>query len=665
MAKQQAKNQTTKKQPATNAQSPKNTSTPSGDMLESLDNLFLKREKFFLVLGLLLTVLFSILLFDVKVGPGGDDSAYIQRAYDFVHNFTYPGYQGALYPLFLSLFVWILGVKLVLLKFLSVIFMAVSMYFFYKAFSKKIPQSLLGISFILLSLNYYLLYFSSQTYNEAFFIMLQAILFWYMAKHFIADEVSPKFKQFVILGLLLFLLTITKNVAYASVAAVVGYFILNKQWKSSGLTVASFIIFYAPYEMLKRIIWGFSGLQVSSQGTGLMLKDFYNPSKGNEDLMGFLQRVIDNSNLYFSKHFYKLLGFRPEITEISPFLTVVTWALLGLAFYLAFRKNKMLLFTSIYTILLCLVTFLVLQKSWDQWRLIIIVFPFMLLLVFSCFYFIGKMKGMGIIKVALPVVAVIILVTSFFKTTVEKTKIQTDVLSHNLEGDMLYGLTPDWINYIHMSQWAAKNTPEDVFTGVRKTDISFIYGERKFFGITRVYSISADSLFKFMQEPAVYVGFRVEKLAATPLFNLPALKQKTIGIITGKFKFGDNDEPDGNVVAVYKFSTAEWAEWEQHIKATGIYYDANVKTWITNISQSQADYSIIVPDSLLNYLKKNNVKYLMLASLRMNPYENTGSVINTLHRYVYYLQLKYPNMFRVVHTIGDDEQAELLEIRYP
>jgi hypothetical protein len=665
MAKKQANNQVNKKQITQPPQVKKNTPPPAKDILDSLDNFFLKREKFVLYIGLFLTILFSLLLFDVKVGPGGDDSAYIQRAYDFVHSFAYPGYQGALYPLLLSLFIWLFGIKLILLKFLSLIFMAVSMYFFYKAFSKKVPQSLLAISFILLSFNYYLLYFSSQTYNEAFFMMVQAIFFWYLAKNFILDKANPSYKNFLILGLLLFLLTLTKNVAYASIAAVIGYFILTKQWKSAWKTLAGFFIFDIPFEIVKRIVWGSSGLQMSSQGSGLMLKDFYNPSKGNEDFIGFLQRLVDNSNLYFSKHFFKFLGFRPEITEISPFLTIITWLLLGVAFYWAFRKNKLLLFTSIYTILLCLTTFLVLQKSWDQWRLIIIVFPFLLLLGFSSFYHIGKLKGFGIIQVAVPILAIIIFFTSFFKTTLDKTNFQTDVLSHNLEGEMLYGLTPDWVNYIKMSEWAAKNTPANALTGVRKTDISFIYGGRKFFGITKVYSISADSLFKLMPDSFIYIGVRIEKIDALPFFKNPSFKAKTIGFISGKFSFGDNDEPDGNVVGIYKFSPSEWPEWEKQIKTAGVFYDTNIKTWITKINQSPTDFAILQPDGLLDYLKKNHVKYLMLASLRMNPYENTGSIVNTLQRYVYFIQLKYPNVFRVVQTIGDDEVAQLVEINYP
>ena len=148
------------------------------------------------------------------------------------------------------------------------------------------------------------------------------------------------------------------------------------------------------------------------------------------------------------------------------------------------------------------------------------------------------------------------------------------------------------------------------------------------------------------------------------MFNDPGFKAKTVGFISGKFSFGDNEETDGNVVGIYKFTPSEWTEWEKRIKGTGVFYDTDIKTWIKKIAQSPIDYAIIQPDGLLDYLKKNNVKYLILASLRMNPYENTGNIINTLQRYVFFIQLKYPNMFRVVSTTGTDEVAQLLEINY-
>jgi hypothetical protein len=213
-----------------------------------------------------------------------------------------------------------------------------------------------------------------------------------------------------------------------------------------------------------------------------------------------------------------------------------------------------------------------------------------------------------------------------------------------------------------MSEWAAQNTPANYMTGVRKADISFIYGQRKFFGITKVLSISVDSLLKMTADSSVYVGIRAQKLSETPLFNDPAMHERIVGFVNGQFSFGDSEVPDGNIVGIYKFSRSEYPQWEQRLKQTGIYFDPKVRDWVKNLPNTVKDYSILLPDMLLDYLKKNKVKYLMLASLRMNPAEYTGNIITTLHRYVYFIQLKYPNIFRIVNTIGEEENAQLIEI---
>jgi len=429
------------------------------DLLDGLDSFFQKRLNFFFWFGLAFTALFSIFLFDIKVGPGGDDSAYILRAFDFVHEFKYPSYQGPLYPIVLSPFIAIFGINLPILKFLSTIFSVIAAAYFFKAFKNLIPASILVFVFFLTSFNYYLLYFASQTYNEAFFMMLQAIFFFYSAKYFIATNDFPNIKQFIVIGLLLFLMCLTKNIAFVSIAALIGFFVFTGKWKNILYTIGSFALFFVPWEVIKRLIWKTDVSQISSQGSMLMYKDFYNPTRGKEDFMGFLQRIIDNSNLYLSKHFYKFIGFRADsVTEILPSLTVITIIIFLIGIFWAFRKNKLLLLTGFYLASMLVVSFLMLQKHWDQWRLIIIFYPLMLLFLFSSLYYSFKTKELKSLQFVLPLFTAIIFFASF-STTSSNVKTQREALSQNLDGNNLYGWTPDWQSFIQMSQWAAKNTP--------------------------------------------------------------------------------------------------------------------------------------------------------------------------------------------------------------
>lgn len=68
------------------------------------------------------------------------------------------------------------------------------------------------------------------------------------------------------------------------------------------------------------------------------------------------------------------------------------------------------------------------------------------------------------------------------------------------------------------------------------------------------------------------------------------------------------------------------------------------------------------PDSVLAYLKRNHVNFVMLASLRINPHVADGNIINTLWRMMAPVEQKYPNKLRLVHEEGLTEPAYLYMI---
>ncbi len=635
------------------------------DLLDHLDSFFSKRMRFFFWLGVSFTVLFTLLLFEVKVGTGGDDSAYILRSFDFIKSFEYPSYQGPLYPILLSPFIGLFGINLPLLKFISTISIIIAAIYFYKAFRNRIPATLLVLTFVIISYNYYLLYFGSQTYSEAFFLMLQAIFLYYAFRVFATEGYNPSNKDYIITGGLLFLMCLTKNVAYASLGALIGYLIITARWKNILYSIVSFLIFMIPWEILKRVIWDANEIQFSKQGSMLMYKDFYNPSMGKEDFWGMLQRILDNSNLYLSKHFYKFIGLRSDAaTDILPFLTVITIAVFLLALYLVFKRNKVLLFTAIYTASLLFITFVSLQKHWDQWRMIIICFPFMLLLFFTALYYFFKSEQFKSLQLLVPLFAIIIFISSF-KTTSDYVKVQRQVLSRNLDGNLLYGFTPDWQNYILMSQWSAKNVPPDFMIACRKPEISFIYGERKFYGIPKVPVTDIDSIFKKTpKDTAVYSLFHIKTMAQSE--QRPDLKYRQYlqGIVSGEFAFTDTIVDDSNFIGIYKLPAAKLNEMRNDPGIKGLVKEEpDAEAWIRNKLKAGADISIVQPDHLYDLLKKSKVKYAILASLRLNPNENTGNIITTLHRYLFFVQLKYPDAFKEVQKIGEEEPSSLIEIK--
>lgn len=535
----------------------------SKDFFEKADKFFDKQGNVFFWISLFFTILFSFLLFNLRVSEAGDDSAYILRAFELVKEFKFPSFQGPLYPMLMSIFIWFFGLNITLLKSLSLVSIIFHLYFFYKAFKGRVSGFLLIYVMIIISFNAYVLYYSSQTYSEAFYLFLQAFFFFYFFKEFVSKQrdfgLKEAWGRYLILGMLLLFLGLTRSIGYGAFIAVILFFLVTLRWKSALFTTGVFVLEFGLFITIKKFIFQSKASQFSSQLNRLMQVDPFNASKGKEDFGGFIERFLENSNLYFSKHIYKFLGFRPEMLEPKTILTLIIYALFVVAIYFAFKKNKYLLFTGIYLTVLVGITFFIVQTRWDQDRLILVYLPLILLFLFSGVYYLGKQRSYRIIQFLLPVLFIIIFFTNLNVLT-KKVKTNDEYLMQSLAGNEFYGMTPDWINYIKMSQWAAKNIPEDVLIACRKPSISFIYAKRKFFGI-------------------------------------------------------------------YRIKTED-------------------------------------PDELLNTLKEKNVKYVIMGSLRKYPKQKTEYTINTVQRYLYHIQKKYPQKIKHVQTIGTDEQAYLFEIIY-
>ena len=73
-------------------------------------------------------------------------------------------------------------------------------------------------------------------------------------------------------------------------------------------------------------------------------------------------------------------------------------------------------------------------------------------------------------------------------------------LKKNLSGDIYYGYTEDWVNFLKMSAWCADSLPKDSYVASRKAPMSFVYAHgKRFYPVYTWFSQDADtvlSLFK-------------------------------------------------------------------------------------------------------------------------------------------------------------------------
>jgi len=131
--------------------------------------------------------------------------------------------------------------------------------------------------------------------------------------------------------------------------------------------------------------------------------------------------------------------------------------------------------------------------QWDQPRLIMVFVPLILLTVYGGWNYFFRNKN----AVVQFLFAAVVFITLFagLLSTLKKSGDNFPILKRNLSGDIYYGYTPDWVNYLKMSAWCGDSLPENTLVGARKAPMSFIYAQGKpFYGIDVAFSTDADSI---------------------------------------------------------------------------------------------------------------------------------------------------------------------------
>jgi hypothetical protein len=314
-------------------------------------------------------------------------------------------------------------------------------------------------------------------------------------------------------------------------------------------------------------------------------------------------------------------------------------------------------FVSLYIGASVAATFIALQQQWDQMRMVIIYFPMLLLLLSWGIQQLAVRKGYGFLQLLLPVFLILV----FFKTlglTAEKVKVNQKVLSKNIRGNMYYGFTPDWQNFLLMSEWVGKNLPDSVVVASRKPSMSFIYsGGRDFYGIYRFPSDEPESLVRGIEKRTgkLFVLSNKEMDDSLPIPMKLLFKSLSVAYVA----------EGSDIYGVYEMKARDSSVITQAIR------DFNLDTFpvdslLNQVSVSKQSCFAVSPDSLVSTLRKNKVEFTLIASLRANPSANTGNIINTIQRYLYFVEQKYPGILVLVHQIGTEleEPAWLYRIEY-
>jgi hypothetical protein len=323
------------------------------------------------------------------------------------------------------------------------------------------------------------------------------------------EKLAKTWKSWLLFGFMLLLLSLAKTVGIVAIIAFTLYFLVKKEWKNAVFSILSFALFKLAYEAIAKNVLNATP---SGQLEGLMRKNYYDPSLGNEEPMGYVTRFFENFGNYISIHFYKIIGFGEQTIGLKPgevaekaepsyFLSFVFVFLLGFSLYILFTKNKYALIALLYASGILAVTFITLQVSWNQDRLIVPFIPLLLLSFFAAGYYWVKKKDNPILKVAM-VGVFLFLSLSQFPVTARMAKQNSLALKKYKKGNTSFGFNQAVVNFIEVNEWINKNLPDDsIKIGTNKPEEAFIYaGKLVFLRVGNMKGKSADEILKYLKE---------------------------------------------------------------------------------------------------------------------------------------------------------------------
>jgi len=635
----------------------------SEPLFEKIESSFFKKYRWiFVVCALLLSTVIGALLLDLKLSTGGDDSAYILAAKKFINGESFPDWHGSFYPVFLGFFIQIFGLNIFMLKMLSFIMIVGQIFMIYIAFRQRTQWSIVLLVTLFTSVCFEILYFGGQTYSESLFMFIQISVFAAFFKLYDSLDEAPKanlskhWKEWFVFGFLTFLLTQTRNVGWSMMIAIVLYFALEKKYYRLLYSVVSFLIFYIPYNVYKKVFWSVSGAGFEQQFNKILWINPYNANDGIVGIGGLINRVWENANIYFSKYFFIILGIK-ETYSTNALITVIFIVVLIAAAIVLFKSRKYLFFVVIYVYTAILVTFITQQEIWDQIRLISVYVPLILIIIFTALWDFLQNKKLNKLIPIIPVLLIAVITPSVIKS-VDVAKKHYPILKANIQGDKYYGYTDDWKNYLKIAEWAGENISTDYKIGCRVPGIAYIYGnERQFEGIYSAESKSLNDVISFINKDSSNYHYAVDYNAYGDNFYVLFPFLKYISVVVNK------DLQKQYVL----FSLTK----QKRDEFFTVLYNADLKAvneddFKNILSSTNDDDYAIFPDSLLNYLQSRQIKFLIAASFRSDPDENNGNIVNTIHRYIYFLEIKYPGIFNLEYQSGsnDQEPAMIFKINY-
>jgi hypothetical protein len=475
---------------------------------ERLDRWFEQHEFHWLMIVLVLGLIASILSFDIKPSVDGDDTSYVLSAMNIVHSGQLPvGFRTPGYPIVLSLFVWMFGVNLVILKATSLLFFIGIILSLFFIFRKRLQPIVLSALLLIVAINPLLLKYSHQTFSEILFTLL---LVWTI--HFILLASEKESLTNVLYAAVITMACFYIRVAGLTIAGVAVFFLAyQRRWKQLVVFVILCAALYSPMKIYELT----SGSSAFGQASILMLKNPYNTTEGMENLSGFVGRFTNNIFNHANYQLPTALGipmpqelgaadgqFMPSAPAFFGILISII-LLLGCTVPIIEKPKSMLAFLGLFVLAYVAFISVALQNIFATPRMLIPIIPYLVIGTFEGCRFLGnlwvKVKEPDVVSTRAKTV-LIIAAMGLILANVIGTKQSIDenypILKANLGGNAFAGFTEDWANYLRTSVWIKTQLPIQS-TGIicRKPELFLLYaGNYNVYGAYKIDQTDPDTI---------------------------------------------------------------------------------------------------------------------------------------------------------------------------
>ncbi len=495
-----------------------------------LDQRIERRQAVITAVALGVHLLLCLVMFDPKLHTGGDNAAYMLLAesilrlgdgYSMNMNPGLPSPQTLYpfgYPLLLTLPMLIFGKNVIVFKALSALFSLGSVLVFSLIVRRLVAPLIWCALIFAIALNPVLVEYSHWILTESPFLFFSLLAIYLLIR---SEEEPGRAGVFFWAAVATVAFTcLIRSAGITLVAAALSYFLFNRKWLRLAMLVAGLCLMLAPWNMRN---WMVQQEQEESYSSMIFMKNPYSPHLGMIDAGGLLERVKNNSKIYFLDQSARGLFVTPSTHAPGVGVKTVAFviSLLTLAGLLirTVRKRGVVEFFVLATLGLALIW----PEVWSDIRFIMPVVPFFLFYIAESAVAVATKAGMRdhvTPKIALAVVT--LFAAGSLLTQLPAVRTNLRYLARYAAGDHYAGYGINFRQLFESADWVSANTPEDAVVTVRKPRLFHYLSGRKVMNYP--YSQDADSVLAVVMRTDYVVIDGVS--GTTGRYLVPALQKR-------------------------------------------------------------------------------------------------------------------------------------------